>query len=82
MDAHFKCDKCSHEWDSIPGPTQCPKCHHLYVKWVNYDNWLENLPLESELKQNTKQKETDGTIVYAGKNEKSNKFVITCKRRQ
>lgn len=37
MLAHFKCLKCGYEWDSNPGPTQCPKCGHLYVKWVNYE---------------------------------------------
>ena len=35
--AKFKCLKCGHGWKDKPGPTQCPKCGHLFVKWVNYE---------------------------------------------
>ena len=35
--AIYKCLKCGVEWGSKPGPTQCPKCQHLYVKWLNYE---------------------------------------------
>jgi rubrerythrin len=35
--AKFKCIKCDFLWESNPGPTQCPKCDHLYVKWLNYE---------------------------------------------
>ncbi len=41
MEAEFKCLKCTLNWSSKPGPTQCPKCGHLYVKWVNYEEWKE-----------------------------------------
>lgn len=34
--AKFRCLKCGYEWEDIQGPTQCPKCNHLWVKWVNY----------------------------------------------
>lgn len=37
MLAKHKCLKCGCKWDSRPGPTQCPLCNHLYIKWVNYD---------------------------------------------
>lgn len=37
MLAKHRCLKCGFEWDSKVGPTQCPKCYHLYVKWVNYE---------------------------------------------
>jgi len=35
--AIFKCLKCDYKWKDMTGPTQCPKCGHLYVKWVNYE---------------------------------------------
>lgn len=37
MKAIFRCLKCGHKWEDKPGPTQCPKCWHLYVKWENYE---------------------------------------------
>jgi len=37
MLAKFKCLECDCHWQSYPGPTQCPKCAHLYVKWINYE---------------------------------------------
>ena len=36
-EAKYKCLNCGFEWGCKPGPTQCPFCHNLYVKWVNYD---------------------------------------------
>lgn len=44
--AEFRCLKCGFEWTSEPGPTSCFKCNHLYVKWVNYEEWRENAPEE------------------------------------
>ena len=35
--AEFLCLKCGFKYDDIPGPTQCKKCGHLYVKWLNYE---------------------------------------------
>ena len=35
--AKFKCLKCKHEYTGPTGPTECPKCGHLYVKWLNYN---------------------------------------------
>jgi len=35
--AEFRCLKCECQWRTMPGPTQCPRCAHLYVKWVNYE---------------------------------------------
>lgn len=37
MLAKFKCLKCDCHWEYYPGPTQCPRCAHLYVKWINYE---------------------------------------------
>ena len=37
MSANFKCLKCGYHWEYYPGPTQCPMCGHLYVKWINYE---------------------------------------------
>ena len=34
---HAKCLKCGFEWRARPDPLTCPKCHHVYVKWVNFD---------------------------------------------
>ena len=35
--AEYKCLKCSFEYKDKPGPTTCPVCGHLYVKWTNYE---------------------------------------------
>lgn len=35
--AKFICLKCKYEWVDFPGPTQCPNCGYLYVKWINYN---------------------------------------------
>ena len=35
-DAQYLCLKCGHEYAHKPRPTECPKCGHLYVKWLNY----------------------------------------------
>jgi rubrerythrin len=44
--AKFRCLKCGHKWEDKTGPTQCPKCWHLYVKWENYEElrkiWNKN----------------------------------------
>jgi hypothetical protein len=37
--AKFKCLNCGHTWSDHPGPTECPKCKHLYVEWTNYEEW-------------------------------------------
>ena len=35
----YKCLKCSYQWKAfLNGQHQiCPKCRHLYIKWLNYD---------------------------------------------
>lgn len=35
--AKYRCLKCGFEWSEPAGPTQCPKCGHLYVRWLNYE---------------------------------------------
>lgn len=42
MYANFKCLRCDFFWESEPGPTQCPVCGHLYVKWLNYEEMRRN----------------------------------------
>jgi len=37
MTALYRC--LSHEWEGKPGPVECPECGHLYVKWINYEEW-------------------------------------------
>ncbi len=40
--AKFMCCNCKHEYTGPPGPTQCPKCSHLYVIWLNYnEKWAD-----------------------------------------
>jgi len=41
MKAKFKCLKCNYQWESKPGPTDCLRCGHKYVKWLNYDELRE-----------------------------------------
>lgn len=41
-EAFYKCLKCGYEWKGKPGPVECPKCYHLYVKWVNYEEWRKS----------------------------------------
>lgn len=48
MLAKFLCLKCSYIWESNPCPTQCPKCNHLYVKWVNYEKMRRVWDLKGE----------------------------------
>ena len=44
MNCKFKCRKCQHEFENEkPGPTQCPKCSHLYVDWLNWKEVLRKL---------------------------------------
>lgn len=36
--AEYKCLGCEAEFSETPNSsTKCPKCGHLYVKWVNFD---------------------------------------------
>ena len=37
MLAKHLCLKCGYKWEEVHRPTQCPKCDHLYVKWLNYE---------------------------------------------
>jgi len=42
MKAKYKCCYCNYEYEDEPGPTECPRCRHLYVKWVNYEEWYND----------------------------------------
>ena len=37
MKAKWKCLKCGYRWVSEPDTPVCPKCGHVYVKWLNYE---------------------------------------------
>jgi rubrerythrin len=50
MQAEHKCLNCEFEWVSSPGPTSCPLCGHLYVKWVNYEEWKKEQLLKETIK--------------------------------
>ncbi len=45
--------KCNFEWKGPTGPTQCPICGHLYVKWTNF----EEMRKMWEIIENNKNKE-------------------------
>lgn len=38
-DKQMKCLKCDFEWMSYKAVTECPKCDHKYVKWLNYSDF-------------------------------------------
>ena len=44
----YKCMKCGFEYKHPVRQTQCPKCKHLYVKWLNYDELFGDRVLEEE----------------------------------
>ncbi len=46
MKAKFQCLSCNCKWEDKPGPTECPKCSHLYVKWLNYEKMKKELKWE------------------------------------
>jgi rubrerythrin len=38
----YRCQKCLFYFEhEFPGPTECPKCGHLYVDWLNSKAVLE-----------------------------------------
>jgi rubrerythrin len=37
--AKYKCMKCGYEWEQMPAQVICPICNHLYVEWVNFEEW-------------------------------------------
>ena len=41
MNAINQCQKCQYKWEAAPiGPaTRCLECGHIYVKWLNYEEW-------------------------------------------
>lgn len=43
--ALYRCMRCKRRWEGDPGPVVCPQCAHVYVKWVNYEEWREEHPL-------------------------------------
>lgn len=39
MQAEYKCMRCKFEYEDSPGLTQCPKCNHLYIEWINHEQY-------------------------------------------
>ena len=54
MKARYRCLKCNYKYEGEPGPTQCPECKHLYIKWVNYEEWRENENSRNEIRTSQK----------------------------
>ena len=43
----YVCLKCKTKWGMPnPIPQQCPKCGHIYVKWITWKNDLEKAKVE------------------------------------
>lgn len=42
MLAIYCCLSCGYRWKQEPTQVRCPKCGHIYVEWVNYDehDWI------------------------------------------
>jgi len=34
--ARYRCESCGHIWIQRAGPTQCPRCECLMVRWLNH----------------------------------------------
>ena len=66
MLAKFKCLKCSFSYEDKPGPTQCPQCSHLYVKWVNYEEWYG----QSETKKYNNKNQAEVGEAWSGTHNK------------
>ena len=49
MLAKFKCLGCGYEYEDKPGPTTCPQCKHIWIKWLNYEE-MERLIFREERK--------------------------------
>lgn len=39
--AELQCLACGRAWTAKAGSANCPKCQHVYVKWVNYEALME-----------------------------------------
>ena len=46
----FVCMKCNYRWETLVNHPSCPKCNHLYLKWLNYA--LFELPIKREINLN------------------------------
>ena len=52
----YKCLKCEFEYEHPVRQTQCPKCRHLYVQWLNYDELFGDRVLEEEENEKLRKK--------------------------
>ncbi len=69
----YICLECNYEFErELPGPTQCPRCGHLYVKWLNYEQmrplfeedyrrYIKNYPMKKQ-KENKDERENKNTL--------------------
>ena len=37
--ASYECLRCGCKYETNPGPTTCPMCGNLYIKWINYEDF-------------------------------------------
>lgn len=42
MKVIFNCVKCNHTYESEPGPTKCPECNNIWIRWINYEEWFKS----------------------------------------
>ena len=40
--AQYQCQNCKLKWQKRPGPQTCPRCQHLYIDWLNVDDFKED----------------------------------------
>ena len=38
---HLRCMKCNHDFHQQPGMATCPKCGHIKIKWIDYEDWAK-----------------------------------------
>lgn len=57
----FKCLKCAFQWKTPQKHPECPKCKHLYLKWLNYE--LFEVKYERPKEEPPKEPTVDMSII-------------------
>ena len=50
MIAKYKCLKCKYRWEGKPTSVICPKCGHVYIKWLNLKDVLDQIEIKKYFK--------------------------------
>lgn len=50
MIAKYKCMKCKYRWEGKAGPIICPRCSHVYIRWINVQEILDQIELKKYFK--------------------------------